>query len=143
VTAAAERYPFVERDPSLGLASLAPFLPITLVGTTSISVSALDTGAAVNVLPYSVGEQLGAVWERQTTTMTLSGNLAACEARALVVSAVVGKFPSVRLAFAWAKTDEVSVLLGQVNFFLEFDVCFYRSRALFEVRAKQANGSPA
>jgi hypothetical protein len=142
VTALAERYPFVERDPSLGSASLAPFLPITLIGAKSVSVSGLlDTGATVNVLPYSVGEQLGAVWEQQTTRMTLSGNLAACEARVLVVSAVVGEFPTVRLAFAWAKTDAISVLLGQVNFFMEFDVCFYRSRSLFEVRLKQESGS--
>jgi hypothetical protein len=79
---------------------------------------------------------VGAVWEQQTTPVNLSGNLAACEARALIVSAVVGKFPAVRLAFAWAKTDAVSVLLGQVNFFMEFDVCFYRSRLMFEVRLK-------
>jgi len=142
VTAVAERYPFVERDPSLGVASLAPLLPITLVGSKSISVSGLlDTGATVNVLPYAVGERLGAVWEQQTTSMTLSGNLAVCEARALIVSAVVGKFPAVQLAFAWAKTDTVSVLLGQVNFFMEFDVCFYRSRSAFDVRPKQATGS--
>jgi hypothetical protein len=67
----------------------------------------------------------------------LSGNLAAVEARVVVVSAVVGKFAPVRLAFAWAKTDSVSVILGQVNFFLEFDVCFFRSRALFEVRLQE------
>ena len=85
----------------------------------------MDTGATVNVLPYAVGEQLGAVWEQQTTSMTLSGNLSACEALALIVSAVVGEFPAVRLAFAWAKTNAVSVFLGQVNFFMEFDVCVY------------------
>ena len=144
MTAVAERYPFVERDPSLRVASLSPLLPITLLGAKSISVSGLlDTGATVNVLPYAVGEQLGAVWEQQTTPMTLSGNLAACEARALIVSAVVGKFPPVRLAFAWAETDIVPVLLGQANFFLEFDVCFYRARSVFEVRPKQVGMSPA
>ena len=144
MTAVSERYPFVARDPSLGVASLAPFLPITLLGVKSISVSGLlDTGATVNVLPFAVGEQLGAVWEQQTTTMTLSGNLAACEARALIVSAVVGEFPPVRLAFAWAKTDAVPVLLGQVNFFVEFEVCSYRSRSIFELRPKHAIASPA
>ena len=68
MTAAFERYPFVERHPSLGMASLAPVLPITLLGATSLSAfGLLDTGATVNVLPYSAGEQLGAVWEQQTT----------------------------------------------------------------------------
>jgi hypothetical protein len=88
-------------------------------------------------LPYSVGEQLGAVWEKQPIPVQLSGNLAACEARVLVLSGVVGKFAPVRLAFAWAKTEAVPVLLGQVNFFLEFDVCFFRSRGVFELRPKQ------
>jgi hypothetical protein len=124
VTAATEQYPFVVRDPSLEMASLAPFLPITLIGGQSISVSGLlDTGPMVSMLPYDVGKQLGAVWEQQTTSVKLSGNLAECEARALVVSAVVGSFPAVRLEFAWAKTDAVPVLLGQVNFFMEFEVC--------------------
>ncbi len=135
----AARYPFIERDQSLGIASLAPFLPLTLIGRESTMISGLlDTGATVNVLPYAVGEQLGAVWEKPTTPMTLSGNLAACDARALILSAVVGPFAPVRLAFAWAKTDAVPVLLGQVNFFMEFDVCFYRSRSYFEVRPKSA-----
>jgi len=143
VIAASEQYPFVERDPSSGAASLAPLLPITSVGANPVSVSGLlDTGATVNVLPYAVGEQLGAVWEQQTAAVQLSGNLAACEARVLVVSAVVGRFPAVRLEFAWARTDAVPVLLGQVNFFLEFDVCFYRSRPIFEVRPRQAGGEP-
>lgn len=143
MTSAGERYAFVERDPGLGLASLAPLLPIKLTAARSISASGLlDTGATVNVLPYSVGEQLGAVWETQTTPVTLSGNLAACEARALIVSAVVGVFPAVRLAFAWARTDAVPILLGQVNFFMEFDVCFYRSRSWFDVRPKSTAGRP-
>jgi hypothetical protein len=143
VTILAERYPFIERDLRLGVASLAPVLPITLLGAKSISLSGLlDTGATVNVLPYAVGEQLGAVWEQQTASMTLSGNLAACEARALIISAVGGKFPAVRLAFAWPKTDAVPVLLGQVNFFMEFDVCFFQSRLVFEVRPRQPNVSP-
>jgi len=68
----------------------------------------------------------------------LSGNLAACEARVLVVWAVVGSYPAARLAFAWAKTDEVPLLLGQINFFLEFDVCFYRSRSVFDVRPRRS-----
>jgi hypothetical protein len=54
----------------------------------------------------------------------------------VVLSAVVGSFPPVRLAFAWAQTDAVLVILGQVNFFLEFDVCFFRSQGVFEVRPK-------
>jgi hypothetical protein len=41
------------------------------------------------------------------------------------------------LAFAWAQTDGVSVILGQVNFFLKLDICFFGSRGFFELRPKR------
>jgi hypothetical protein len=137
MTVQARQFPYVPRDPSLGHASLAPMLPLTLSGSQHVATSALvDSGAAVNVLPYSVGVQLGFDWAQQTRPVGLSGNLAAAEARVVVLSATVASFPPVRLAFAWAQTDAVPVILGQVNFFLEFDVCFYRSRGVFDVRPK-------
>lgn len=101
---------------------------------SSVEVSALlDTGASVNVLPYSIGVQLGAIWEEQTTSVILAGNLASVEARGLVVSAQIADFEPVRLVFAWSLSDDAPLLLGRMNFFLEFDVCFYRSQLIFEV----------
>jgi hypothetical protein len=134
----AERYPFTAADPALGEAGLQPHLSITLTyKDRSVTVPGLlDTGAMVNVLPYHVGVDLGAVWEQQTTRLRLTGNLAQFEARGLLVSAVVGQFAPVQLAFAWTRATNVPVLLGQVNFFMEFDVCFYRSQLAFEVRPK-------
>lgn len=138
----AQQFPFVARDPALASASLAPMMPLTLKSlalqaTGSLEISALlDTGAAVNVLPYGIGSQLGFVWDQQTTSVRLSGNLASVEAKVALVAATVAGFPPVRLAFAWAKQDSIPVILGQVNFFLEFDVCFFRSRTAFEVRPK-------
>lgn len=133
----AQSYPYVPRDPSLGNASLAPMLPRTLIESQNVATSGLvDSGAAANVLPYALGVQLGLDWEQQTRSVELSGNSASVEARVVVLSAVVGSFSPVRLAFAWARTDAISVILGQVNFFLEFDVCFFRSRGLFEVRPR-------
>ena len=134
------RFPFVDADPTQPGASLMPLLPLMLSrGDQEITVSGLlDTGAAVNVLPYSLGEQLGFVWEQQRTSMVLSGNLARLPARGIVVSATIAPFAPVRLAFAWTQTDNVRLLLGQANFFLEFDVCFFRSRAEFEVKTKAA-----
>jgi hypothetical protein len=132
------RFPFISRDPALGAASLAPLLPLELAAHTSISLNGLlDTGAAVNVLPFAIGQQLGFDWDQQTTIVQLSGNLASVEGRVIVVSALVGSFAPVRLAFAWAKTDATPVILGQVNFFMEFDVCFFRSRLFVEIRPKQ------
>ena len=133
----AQQFPFVERDRTLGPASLAPLIPLTLKAAQIVAVSALlDTGAAVNVLPYSVGVQLGFIWDQQTTSVQLSGNLASVEARVVIVAVTVAQFPPVRLAFAWAKEDSMPIILGQVNFFMEFDVCFFRSRSLLEVRAR-------
>jgi hypothetical protein len=137
MTPPAQSFPYVARDSSLGNASLAPMLPLTLIGSKIAATSGLvDSGAAVNVLPFAMGTQLGLDWDQQTRSVELSGNLASVEARVVVLSAVVGSFPLVRLAFAWARTDAVSVILGQVNFFMEFDVCFYRSRGVFEVRPR-------
>jgi hypothetical protein len=69
MTADSEQFPFIVRDPNLGAASFAPFLSMTLVAAKSITVSGLlDTGATVSVLPYGVGEQLGAVWLANATT---------------------------------------------------------------------------
>jgi hypothetical protein len=138
MTPAGAEFPFVARDSGRGAVSLAPVLPFTLVGSRALAVEGLlDTGAAVNVLPYSVGEQLGVPWDGPHPTLQLSGNLASCEAKGILLSAVVGSFAPVQLVGAWAKTDDVPLLLGQVNFFQEFDVCFYRSRGVFQLRPKQ------
>lgn len=134
----AQQFSFSEADKSLGAASNLPYLPLTLKNQkTSLSVSGLlDTGATVNVLPYDIGKQLNAVWDQQTTSVHLTGNLAKFEARVLIVTATVAQFEPVRLAFAWTRADNVPLLLGQVNFFLEFDVCFFRAQKIFEVMSK-------
>lgn len=137
----AERYPYTATDSALGEAGLAPYvrLRLTYQGREVTVGGLLDTGATVNVLPYPVGVELGAVWEHQTTVLRLTGNLAQFDARALLVSATVGPFPPVRLVFAWTQAPTVPVLLGQVNFFMEFDVCVYRSQLAFEIRPKGAS----
>jgi hypothetical protein len=134
----AERFNFVEGFDTFGVPDALPQLPLSLTYRgSSVEVSALlDTGASVNVLPHSIGVQLGALWEEQTTAVTLAGNLASIEARGLLVSAQISSFDPVRLVFAWSLSDDVPLLLGRMNFFLEFDVCFYRSQLAFEVCPK-------
>ncbi|MBF0228743.1 MAG: retropepsin-like domain-containing protein [Desulfamplus sp.] len=126
-----ERFPFSEIQKKGGL----PYLPLrlTLIENSLDVYGLLDTGASVNVLPYSIGKRLGAVWEEQNTKLILSGNLAQFEARAIIISAKVGKFFPINLAFAWTKCENVPLILGQVNFFLEFDVCFFASEMFFEI----------
>lgn len=138
-----ERFDYIEVDPSVGSASALPYAPITLqYGDRAIRVSGLvDSGATLNVLPYDVGLQLGAVWERQTVPVRLAGNMADAEARAIVVTGKIGRFAPVRLAFAWTHSDRVPVILGQTNFFMEFDIRFCRSQLFFELTPRDRVGS--
>jgi hypothetical protein len=133
-----QRFPFVESRDVFGDIDAVPILPMTLSYKNSVvNVSGLlDTGASINVLPYSIGIELGVVWEELTTSVQLAGNLAPVEAKGLVVSAQIASFEPVRLVFAWSLTDNVPLLLGRMNFFLEFDVCFYRSQMAFELSSK-------
>jgi hypothetical protein len=134
------RFAFTEVDPALGTFSTLPYLPLILTyQNQSLSVSGLlDTGSSVNVLPYEIGLRLGAVWERQRLSVPLGGNLARFEARPLVLRANVEQFPPVELAFAWTKDRNAPLILGHMNFFLAFDVCFYRSELAFEISPKSS-----
>lgn len=136
-----QRFAFSEINAAIGPASSLPYLPLNLTyQKRSLEVlGLLDTGATVNVLPYPIGTQLGAVWDKQVTRVQLTGNLAQYEARALIVMATVGAYNPVKLAFAWTRATNVPMILGQVNFFLEFDVCFSRAQRLFEIRPKKVN----
>jgi hypothetical protein len=134
-----QKFPYKIIDTSLGMVDRMPYLPLTLsLGELSVTPEGLlDTGASVNVLPYELGLQLGLIWENETLSVLLAGNLARFEARAVVVEAQVIPFPVINLAFAWTQAPNTPLILGQANFFFEFDVCFSRVRSEFEVRPKQ------
>lgn len=134
----AQRFPYKVIDSTLGMVDRMPYLPLTLSfdGQSSNIEGLLDTGASVNVLPYEVGTELGLIWENETLSVLLAGNLARFEARAVVVAAQISSFPPVDLAFAWTQASNVPLILGQANFFFEFDVCFSRSRSEFEIRPR-------
>jgi hypothetical protein len=121
-------FPFVD-DEAL------PTIPITLsYANFSVSVNALlDSGSTVNLLPYEIGLELGAIWEEQTVRLPLAGNLASAEARGLFVYVQIGDLEPVRLALAWTQASQVPLILGQTNFFREFDVCFVRSLRKIEI----------
>lgn len=135
-----QRYSFTERIDSSGRSVIMPYLPLILaLGDRSVEVTALlDTGASVNVLPYEIGLQLGAVWENQTVSIPLSGNLARSQSRGLVVSATVAQFPPVLLGFAWTELRDAPVILGHMNFFAEFNACFYRHELAFEISPRES-----
>ncbi|MBD0387434.1 MAG: hypothetical protein ICV54_13150 [Nostoc sp. C3-bin3] len=58
-----QRFIFVESRDVFGDIDAVPILPLTLSYKNSVVnvLGLLDTGASINVLPYSVGIQLGAV----------------------------------------------------------------------------------
>jgi hypothetical protein len=135
----AQRFAYKIIDSSLGMVDRMPYLPLTLSldGQSLNTEGLLDTGASVNVLPYELGTQLGLIWENEKLSVVLAGNLARFEARAVVVNAQVSSFSRVSLAFAWTRATHVPLILGQANFFFEFEVCFFRARSEFEIRPKQ------
>ena len=100
------------------------------------AVGLVDSGATVNVLPYELGLQLGGIWDDRRAIIQLAGNLSNQLAMPFAAIAQIGDLPPAELLFAWVKRPNTPLILGQTNFFLEFDVCFYRSKVEFEVKPK-------
>lgn len=132
------RFKYSTTDPSQNEFDSLPRLPLTLeLGGRIVQVVGLvDSASTVNVLPYEVGIRLGTTWDDRKANLRLGGSLGGMNAIPLFVTAQVGSFAPVRLAFAWVKSNDVPLILGQTNFFMEFDVCFYRSQLEFEVKPK-------
>ncbi|MBD2254040.1 hypothetical protein [Nostoc parmelioides] len=105
------------------------------------TIGLVDSGATVNVLPYELGLQLGFAWEDRQAIIQLAGNLSNQTAIPLSASTEIADFPAVKLVFVWVRSPNVPLILGQTNFFLEFDVCFYRSQLEFEVKPKSSTAS--
>jgi hypothetical protein len=121
----------------------APFLFLQLFyQEQTIPVDGMiDTGSTVNVLPYALGTQLGMQWNDFNIELDLAGNLQNVESRAVLLNARIGNFPEVRLSFAWAKTSNVPLILGHINFLREFEVCFYSDRSFFELNPKRSEAT--
>jgi len=106
-------------------------------GDHAVSVEGLvDSGSTINLLPYDYGLALGMVWDEHLVELKLTGALAQFEARAASVwmssASLTGPEP-VHLAVAWTRSNDARVIFGQINFFMEFNVCIYRSQNYFEV----------
>jgi len=133
------RFPYVTVDPTAGDVGIAPYLPLTLEyqGNRLVTSALVDTGSSLSVIPYSLGVSLGAVWRERAAVLRLGGSFEPVSACPLFLYVTVGTFAPIELAFAWAQAEDVPLLLGQVNFLMEFDVCFFRSQKAFEVQPKQ------
>ncbi len=113
-----------------------PRIPLVLSRENhSIEANGLvDSGATVNVMPYELGLQLGGIWDEPKAIIQLTGNLSNQPAIPFLARAEIGNFTPVQLVFAWVSSLNAPLILGQTNFFLEFDVCFYRSKLEFEIK---------
>ena len=89
------RFLYSTSDPSQSELESLPRLPLTLrYGQQQIvALGLVDSGATVNVLPYRLGVQLGAVRADSRATIRLAGNLGNFAAMLLAVTAEVGEFP--------------------------------------------------
>jgi hypothetical protein len=131
-------YTGVGNDPT----SFMPRLAMTLhsEGRAVDVLGLVDTGTAANVLPHRVGSALDANWAAQPRLVPLVGGFGQMEVRELLVLASHPQLTTnspVPLAFAWAQEDYMPVLFGQINFFMLFDVCFYRAQGAFEVQPRE------
>lgn len=129
------QFPFVPMPAGSFGTILMPFLPVRLthaqVGLDEVAL--VDSGAALNVLPFDLGIRLGLNWSAPVPTLSLAGNLGGHAAKAVRLDVRIGTFPPVQLGFAWSRDPNARLLLGQVNFFAEFDVCLHQSRGIFDV----------
>ena len=132
------RFHYSTTDPSQNEFDSLPRVPIILhrEGRTVESLGLVDSGVTINVMPYELGLQLGAIWEDSRAIIQLAGNLGNQPAIPFFAMAQVGEIAPIQLAFAWTRSPNAPLILGQANFFMEFDVCFYRSKMEFEVKPK-------
>ena len=130
------RFKYSTTSPTQNVFDSLPRLPLVLQQENfSIeTIGLVDSGATVNILPYELGLQLGAAWDDRKAIIRLAGNLGNQSAMPFSVNAQIGNFASTKLVFAWVSSPNVLLILGQTNFFLEFDICFYRSNSEFEVK---------
>lgn len=133
------RFKYSTSNPSQNEFDSLPRIPLILLreNFSVETIGLVDSGATINVLPYEIGVQLGAVWDESKAILRLAGNLSNQTAMPLFAIAQIGNFTPVQLAFAWVRSANTPLILGQTNFFLEFDVCFYRSKLEFEINPKQ------
>ena len=133
------QFPYMQVRNALGETAWRPILPFILTHKQhSLQVAGLiQTGADVNVLPYQIGIELGAVWEEQGRKVELAGKLANFDARGIILSAHIAPFDAeIRLAFAWTRAEHVPLLLGQINFLKVLKVCFLGFQNEFELHLR-------
>lgn len=134
------QFPYVSRGTQGPVSDLAPLLPLTLRRNgVSTDVSALvDSGASISVLPWSVGALFRVDWDALQVPCGIGGSAGGVPGKIMLLEGVIGSFPPLTLVFSWIKSDTVPLIVGQTNFFLNFDVSFFRARGYFEIQTASA-----
>lgn len=80
-----------------------PVLNVRLTHDASsvITPALVDSGAAMNLLPFEYGEELGCIWNEQHLALPMGGLLPEAKAFAVPVTLILDPFPPIELAFAW------------------------------------------
>ncbi len=120
-----------------------PFTEIALYHRGyEVTVPALvDSGAAMSVLPYDVGTELGLVWEEQRVPVDVGGVLKDTSAYGVLVRGEISPLPPAALVFAWVDrtSDEIRTILGQMNFFHHYKITFEAYNDTFEIIPREMN----
>jgi hypothetical protein len=92
----------------------------------------IDSGAAFSVLPFDIGARFGFSWDAEPGLVYLGG-VARSPAKVVPFTANVGSITTT-LSFAWARSNAYPVLLGNADFFFQFDVFLCRRHSYFEIQ---------
>ena len=132
-----QNFRYTESSQYPGMAGM-PLVPITLTHTQSRleQLALVDSGSTINVLPYELGLALGLDWESQTVPLDTMGILAGAPAFGVALTGQIHGLAPVTLIFAWTRKEPVRLILGQTNFFQEFDVLLSGSQKMFSVMPK-------
>lgn len=114
-----------------------PYAPIRLFNKNfSVQgVALVDSGSSTSVLPHQLGIDLGFKWNDAKATIPLGGNVSSLAIPVSVI-AIVGTLAPVELIFAWAGNGIPPLILGQIDFFTEYHVCFLQDQGYFEITSK-------
>ncbi len=129
-----QRFPYTPMPPFSGG---MPVVTVRLTHSESSyeTLALVDSGAAMNLLPFECGTQLGFVWNEQRLPLPMGGLLPDAQAFAVPVTVTLDPFNPLELAFAWTNVpqEKLRVLLGQINFFHHFKVTFAAYEHYFEI----------
>jgi hypothetical protein len=94
----------------------------------------VDSGTSVNLLPYKIGLALGLEWDNPVFPNI--GKVRGHDCLGVILGLGLEGFEALPLRFAWSPESNIPLLLGQVNFFQHFRICFDAEEEFFTLERK-------